>query len=155
MGGVDARNGICCTWTSAPDSASGQVARTCEQETMVAAFRHGTSRNLDPVLYTHSEIANTVQDTDANWGTIQTIASRPQGCCSALAGSKASTQRTELTGPDKSLLGYTLEFDLAQEGPGPFLRLGRTTVGPAQLTPWNTTDPVRSLPRPSNRFRAA
>ena len=56
--------------TSAQDSVSGQVARTCEQETVVAAFRHGTSRNLDPALYAHSEIANTVQGTDAKWGTI-------------------------------------------------------------------------------------
>lgn len=132
------------------------MARTYATKTVVAAFRHDTSRNLDPVLHSHSVLADTVQGIDAKWGTIanrRLLTSRM--LLGTRRGGKVSPHRTDLTEPDKWFLGYTLEFDLAPEGPGPFLDLGRTTVGPAQLTQWNTTDPVRSLPRPSNRFRAA
>ena len=34
---------------------------------LMATFRHDTSRNLDPALYTHSVIANMVRGGDGKW----------------------------------------------------------------------------------------
>ena len=41
-----------------------------DQKTVVATFRHDTSRNLDPQLHTHCVIANMVQGGDGKWRTM-------------------------------------------------------------------------------------
>ena len=43
---------------------TGRMMRVGGQETVVAAFRHATSRNLDPALHTHAVIANMVRGGD-------------------------------------------------------------------------------------------
>ena len=53
--------------TRMKDPETGRVARTGGQKTVVAAFRHDTSRNLDPALHTHAVIANMVKDADGKW----------------------------------------------------------------------------------------
>ncbi len=40
------------------------------QKTVVATFRHDTSRDLDPQLHTHCVIANMVQGADNRWRTM-------------------------------------------------------------------------------------
>ena len=52
------------------DPATGRMVRTGDQKTVVATFRHDTSRNLDPVLHTHSVIANMLQGADGKWRTM-------------------------------------------------------------------------------------
>ncbi|MDE0711414.1 MAG: conjugative relaxase [Rhodospirillales bacterium] len=49
------------------DPETGRMVRTGGQKTVVAAFRHDTSRNLDPQLHTHAVIANMVQGEDGKW----------------------------------------------------------------------------------------
>ena len=46
---------------------TGRMVRTGGQKTVVAAFRHDTSRNLDPALHTHAVIANMVKSADGKW----------------------------------------------------------------------------------------
>ena len=46
---------------------TGKMARVGNQKIVAAAFRHDTSRNLDPQLHTHSVIANMVQGGDGKW----------------------------------------------------------------------------------------
>ena len=59
-----------------PGSRPGQVGSTGamihagDQKTVVATFRHDTSRNLDPQLHTHCVIANMVQGEDRKWRTM-------------------------------------------------------------------------------------
>ena len=53
------------TRMKAPDT--GRMVRTGGQKTVVAAFRHDTSRNLDPALHTHAVIANMVKGEDGKW----------------------------------------------------------------------------------------
>ena len=48
-----------------PDT--GRMVRTGGQKTVIATFRHDTSRNLDPALHTHAVIANMVQGEDGKW----------------------------------------------------------------------------------------
>ena len=43
------------------------MVRTGDQKTVIATFRHDTSRNLDPALHTHAVIANMVQGGDGKW----------------------------------------------------------------------------------------
>ena len=49
------------------DSDGGRMVRAGGQKTVVATFRHDTSRNLDPQLHTHAVIANMVQADDGKW----------------------------------------------------------------------------------------
>ena len=44
------------------DPAAGRMVRAGGQKTVVATFRHDTSRNLDPQLHTHAVIANMLQN---------------------------------------------------------------------------------------------
>ena len=53
--------------TRMKDPETGRMARTGDQKTVVATFRHDTSRNLDPALHTHAVIANMVQGEDGKW----------------------------------------------------------------------------------------
>ena len=46
------------------------MVRAGDQKTVIATFRHDTSRNLDPALHTHSVIANMVQGEDGKWRTM-------------------------------------------------------------------------------------
>ena len=56
--------------TRMKDPGTGRMARTGNQKTVIATFRHDTSRNLDPALHTHSVIANMVQGEDGKWRTM-------------------------------------------------------------------------------------
>ena len=53
--------------TRMKDPETGRMVRTGGQKTVVAAFRHDTSRNLDPALHTHAVIANMVKDAEGKW----------------------------------------------------------------------------------------
>ena len=53
--------------TRMKDPETGRMVRTGGQKTIVATFRHDTSRNLDPALHTHAVIANMVKDADGKW----------------------------------------------------------------------------------------
>ena len=53
--------------TRMKDPETGRMVRTGGQKTVVATFRHDTSRNLDPALHTHAVIANMVQGEDGKW----------------------------------------------------------------------------------------
>ena len=50
--------------TRMKDPETGRIVRTGDQKTVIATFRHDTSRNLDPALHTHSVIANMVKGPD-------------------------------------------------------------------------------------------
>ena len=52
------------------DPETGRMVRAGGQKTVVATFRHDTSRNLDPQLHTHSVLANMVQGEDGKWRTM-------------------------------------------------------------------------------------
>ena len=56
--------------TRMQDPATGAMIRAGGQKTVVATFRHDTSRNLDPQLHTHCVIANMVQGGDGKWRTM-------------------------------------------------------------------------------------
>ena len=53
--------------TRMKDPETGRIVRTGEQKTVIATFRHDTSRNFDPALHTHAVIANMVKDADGKW----------------------------------------------------------------------------------------
>ena len=53
--------------TRMKDPATGEIVRRGGQKVVIAAFRHDTSRNLDPALHTHSVIANMVKGADEKW----------------------------------------------------------------------------------------
>ena len=53
--------------TRVQDPETGRMVRVGDQKTVVATFRHDTSRNLDPQLHTHSVLANMVQGEDGKW----------------------------------------------------------------------------------------
>ena len=53
--------------TRMKDPETGRMVRTGDQKTVIATFRHDTSRNLDPALHTHAVIANMVQGGDGKW----------------------------------------------------------------------------------------
>ena len=52
------------------DGTTGAMIHADGQKTVVATFRHDTSRNLDPQLHTHCVIANMVQGDDGKWRTM-------------------------------------------------------------------------------------
>ena len=56
--------------TRVQDPETGRMVRAGNQKTVVATFRHDTSRNLDPQLHTHSVLANMVQGADGKWRTM-------------------------------------------------------------------------------------
>ena len=56
--------------TRVQDPETGKMVRVGNQKTVVATFRHDTSRNLDPQLHTHSVLANMVQGEDGKWRTM-------------------------------------------------------------------------------------
>ena len=50
--------------------STGRMVRAGGQKTVIATFRHDTSRNLDPALHTHSVIANMLLGPDGKWRTM-------------------------------------------------------------------------------------
>ena len=56
--------------TRMQDGTTGAMVHAGDQKTVVATFRHDTSRNLDPQLHTHCVIANMVQGADDRWRTM-------------------------------------------------------------------------------------
>ncbi len=52
------------------DAETGRMVRVGDQKSVVATFRHDTSRNLDPQLHTHAVLANMVQGEDGKWRTM-------------------------------------------------------------------------------------
>ena len=56
--------------TRLSDPATGAMTRAGKQKIVAAAFRHDTSRNLDPQLHTHAVIANMVRSGDGTWRTM-------------------------------------------------------------------------------------
>ena len=56
--------------TRLSDPDTGRMVRAGDQKTVVATFRHDTSRNLDPQLHTHAVLANMVQGQDGKWRTM-------------------------------------------------------------------------------------
>ncbi len=53
--------------TRMKDADTGKMAHVGNQKIVAAAFRHDTSRNLDPQLHTHAVLANMVQGEDGKW----------------------------------------------------------------------------------------
>ena len=53
--------------TRMKDPVTGRMVRTGDQKTVIATFRHDTSRNLDPALHTHAVIANMLKGGDGKW----------------------------------------------------------------------------------------
>ncbi len=88
--------------TRVQDRSTGRMVRAGEQKTVVARFRHETSRNLDPALHTHSVIANMLLRPDGKWRTMAN---------ESLYGSKmllGALYRSELAG-ELVKLGYGIE----------------------------------------------
>ena len=56
--------------TRMSEPGTGRMVRAGDQKTLVATFRHDTSRNLDPMLHTHAVVANMVRGTDGKWRTM-------------------------------------------------------------------------------------
>ncbi len=56
--------------TRMSDPGTGRMVRVGDQKTLVATFRHDTSRNMDPLLHTHGVIANMVRGADGKWRTM-------------------------------------------------------------------------------------
>ena len=88
--------------TRMQDPQTGRMVRMGGQKTVIAAFRHDTSRNLDPALHTHSVIANMLLGPDGKWRTMAN---------ERLYGSKmllGALYRSELAG-ELAKLGYGIE----------------------------------------------
>ncbi|GAA09057.1 conjugal transfer protein TraA [Acetobacter tropicalis NBRC 101654] len=49
----------------------GEVRREVTQNLVIASFRHGTSRALDPQLHSHNVILNMTQDHDGQWRSLE------------------------------------------------------------------------------------
>ncbi|MBS1101757.1 relaxase domain-containing protein [Gluconobacter sp. Dm-62] len=49
----------------------GEVRREVTQNLVIASFRHGTSRALDPQLHSHNVILNMTQDQDGQWRSLE------------------------------------------------------------------------------------
>ncbi|MDE0030320.1 MAG: conjugative relaxase [Deltaproteobacteria bacterium] len=84
------------------DPENGRMVRAGGQKAVIAAFRHDTSRNLDPALHTHSVIANMLLGPDGKWRTMAN---------ESLYGSKmllGALYRNELAG-ELAKLGYSIE----------------------------------------------
>ena len=88
--------------TRTQDPATGRMARTGDQKTVIATFRHETSRNLDPALHTHSVIANMLLGADGKW---RTMANESLYASKMLLG---ALYRSELAG-ELAKLGYGIE----------------------------------------------
>ena len=88
--------------TRVQDGATGRMVRIGNQKTVVARFRHETSRNLDPALHTHSVIANMLLGDDGKW---RTMANESLYASKMLLG---ALYRSELAGELKKL-GYGIE----------------------------------------------
>ena len=88
--------------TRVMDPGTGRMIRSRGQNTVVATFRHDTSRNLDPLLHTHSVIANMLQGPDGKW---RTMANERLYRSKMLLG---GLYRNELAG-ELSRLGYGIE----------------------------------------------
>ena len=88
--------------TRVQDPATGRMVRVGDQKTVIARFRHETSRNLDPALHTHSVIANMVKGEDGKW---RTMANESLYASKMLLG---VLYRSELAGELKKL-GYGIE----------------------------------------------
>ena len=88
--------------TRVQDPATGRMARVGDQKTVIATFRHETSRNLDPTLHTHSVIANMVLGPDGKW---HTMANESLYASKMLLG---ALYRSELAG-ELARLGYGIE----------------------------------------------
>ena len=58
------------TETRMSEPGTGRIVRVGGQKCVIAAFRHDTSRNLDPLLHTHAVIANMVRGADGKWRTM-------------------------------------------------------------------------------------
>ncbi len=56
--------------TRMSEPGTGRMVRVGDQKSVVATFRHDTSRNLDPLLHTHAVIANMVRGADGKWRTM-------------------------------------------------------------------------------------
>ena len=56
--------------TRMKDPETGRMVKKGDQKMIAATFRHDASRNLDPLLHTHSVIANMVQGADGKWRTM-------------------------------------------------------------------------------------
>lgn len=50
---------------------AGNVRRENTENLIIASFRHGTSRSLDPQLHTHNVILNMTQDNEGNWRSLE------------------------------------------------------------------------------------
>ena len=84
------------------DPESGRMVRADGQKAVIAAFRHDTSRNLDPALHTHSVIANMLLGPENKWRTMAN---------ESLYGSKmllGALYRNDLAG-ELAKLGYSIE----------------------------------------------
>ncbi len=88
--------------TRMKDPDTGRMARTGNQKTVIATFRHDTSRNLDPALHTHSVIANMVRGEDGKW---RSMANERLYASKMLLG---ALYRNELAG-ELAKLGYGIE----------------------------------------------
>ena len=84
------------------DPQAGRMVRAGGQKTVVATFRHDTSRNLDPALHTHSVIANMLLGPDGKWRTMAN--ERLYGSKMALG----ALYRNALAG-ELGKLGYSIE----------------------------------------------
>ena len=56
--------------TRMSEPGTGRMVRVGDQKSVIATFRHDTSRNMDPLLHTHAVIANMVRGTDGKWRTM-------------------------------------------------------------------------------------
>ncbi|MYA96179.1 MAG: relaxase domain-containing protein, partial [Nitrospinae bacterium] len=56
--------------TRMSEPGTGRMIRVGDQKSVIATFRHDTSRNMDPLLHTHAVIANMVRGTDGKWRTM-------------------------------------------------------------------------------------
>ncbi len=88
--------------TRTQDRATRRMVRVRGQKTVVATFRHDTSRNLDPALHTHSVIANMVRSAEGKW---RTMANESLYASKMLLG---AMYRSELAG-ELAKLGYSVE----------------------------------------------
>ena len=88
--------------TRVHDAAIGNMVRVRDQKSVIATFRHETSRNLDPALHTHSVIANMLQGSDGKW---RTMANERLYASKMLLG---AMYRSELAAELKDL-GYGIE----------------------------------------------
>jgi len=82
--------------------AGGRMVRAGGQKTVIATFRHDTSRNLDPALHTHSVIANMLLGPDGKWRTMAN--ERLYGSKMALGALYRNALASEL-----ARLGYGIE----------------------------------------------